>query len=102
MENINIDHIDYYDSDKDSIDENIYQRPLGRPHGIPLDEITRWNVHNAQGTPAERALATNVSLSTVYRLDRKFMHTGDLKYHRRALSDSNLPILTEYQEAVFL
>jgi hypothetical protein len=43
-----------------------------------------------------------VSLSTVYRFDRKVMHTGDLKYHRRALSDSNLPNLSEYQAAVLL
>jgi hypothetical protein len=35
--------------------------------------------------------ATNVSVSTVYGLDRRFIHTGDLKYHRRALADSNLP-----------
>jgi hypothetical protein len=29
MENMNIDHIDDYDSDKNSVDETIYQRPCG-------------------------------------------------------------------------
>jgi hypothetical protein len=54
-----------------------------------LTEIATWNVHNAYGTPDERAAATNVSVSTVYHLDRRFIRTGDLKYNRRALSDSN-------------